>query len=728
MDSRLPLAGASFLELIGHASSVKHMSLCGKDLPSTGMISPRDVIALLWWVLPFSGPVLALPDTVIIPETVVTAERGLDGDPVVASWRSDEIAARALRTIDELLATDPSFSLYRRQSSVFGHPTSAGVSLRGTGATATARSLVLRDGIPQNDPFGGWIPWARYNPELLSSVRIVPSTQAAVWGNQSPAGIVHLTGRELVENRTSLRSTGGSHGTRGLVLVSDQVSDDTSLAAQASVFTLRSDGFYGLQKGQRGIVDRPLGLTTKGAELRMVWRPGDGLAIEPSVSFYEEERGNGTILSRNDGRALDFSLRVTKECPSQTWQALAYYQRRDFEAFFSAVDETRATETPALDQFDVPGEGIGGGVTATVRVAEAVDVILGADLRYLNGETNEQAGFVNGTFLRLRRAGGEQFVGGFFARAACETDMGVSLEGSARIDLWALRNGGRVERRPVTGVLLRDARFSNREGTAPSLSGAFGYRVSDSIRARVSAGTAFRLPTINELYRPFRVRSDITEANAGLDPERFFTVDAGVEWTPSGNISCGLNIFHHWIDDAIANVPLTDPVEAETIAGFLPPGGVVAQRRNVEEARVWGVESRVRYQVASRLACNLRYLFSQSEFTRSPGQPLLEGKSFPQSPAHRVVAGVEVDPLDRWHLFGEIEFGSGQYDDALAGRRLDSWWTVRIGGHFEVSDTLILQARVENLFDEEVATGLSSSGLQSIGLPRSFWLNVSRRF
>jgi len=277
-------------------------------------------------------------------------------------------------------------------------------------------------------------------------------------------------------------------------------------------------------------------------------------------------------------------------------------------------------------------------------------------------------------------------------------------------------------------VLLRDLKFGDRDGSAPSLSGAIGYRFSESIRARVSAGTAFRLPTINELYRPFRVRSDITEANAGLDPERFFTVDAGVEWTPSGKISCDLNIFHHWVEDAIANVPLTDPAEAETIAGFLPPGGSVAQRRNVEEARVWGVESRVRYQVSSRFACNLRYLLSQSEFTRSPGQPLLKGKGFPQSPTHRLVAGVEGDPFQRVHLFAEFEFGSGQYDDVLEERRLDSWWTARLGGRLEVTDALTMQVRVENLFDEEIDTGLSSSGLRSTGLPRSLWFNVSCRY
>lgn len=697
----------------------------------TGLIRggtvPQFVIPFLWTSFLVFGPTGGAQD-VVIPETVVTAERRLSGDPAVASWSGDEISAGSPRTIDELLANDPSFSLYRRQSAVFGHPTSAGVSLRGTGATATARTLVLRDGIPQNDPFGGWISWARYNPELLSSVRIVPAAQAAVWGNQSPAGIVRLTSRELVENRTSLQFTGGTHETLGFTMVSDLISDDSRVAAQVAAFTLQSDGFHGLQKSQRGAVDRPLELVTNGAELRLVWRPADDLTIEPSLSYYDEERGNGTNLSRNATAALDLSLRVTKEVPSRTWQVAAYYQRRDFEALFSSVDATRSREAPALDQFDVPGEGMGGGVTATLHLAEGVDVILGADLRYMNGETNERAGFVDGAFLRRRRAGGEQFVGGFFARAACETDAGVSLEGSARFDRWAFRNGGRVEQRPVTGALLRDLKFGDRDGSAPSLSGAIGYRFSESIRARASAGTAFRLPAINELYRPFRVRSDITEANAGLDPERYYTVDAGIEWAPSKRFSCDLNIFHHWIQDAIANVPVPDRVEAEAIAGFVPPGGTVAQRRNVEEARVWGMEGRGRWQVSSRCSCSLRYLLSQSEFTRSPGQPLLKGKGFPQGPTHRLVAGVEGDPFQRVHLFAEFEFGSGQYDDVLEERRLDSWWTARVGGSLEVTDALTVQVRVENLFDEEIDTGLSSSGLRSTGLPRSLWFNVSCRY
>ena len=110
------------------------------------------------------APALSVGQSVApLPEMLVLAGRlGADGQgAALASWGREELQDRAPRTLDELLASDPSFSLYRRQSSVFGNPTSAGVSLRNTGATAASRTLVLLDGIPQNDPFGGWVYWAR---------------------------------------------------------------------------------------------------------------------------------------------------------------------------------------------------------------------------------------------------------------------------------------------------------------------------------------------------------------------------------------------------------------------------------------------------------------------------------------------------------------------------------------------------------------------------------------
>ena len=92
-----------------------------------------------------------------LPELIVIGERLPVETPGTRVWGEDEISSGNALTLDALLAKDPAFSLYRRQSAFFGNPTSSGVSLRRTGATATSRTLILRDGIPQNDPFGGWV-------------------------------------------------------------------------------------------------------------------------------------------------------------------------------------------------------------------------------------------------------------------------------------------------------------------------------------------------------------------------------------------------------------------------------------------------------------------------------------------------------------------------------------------------------------------------------------------
>jgi outer membrane cobalamin receptor len=178
-----------------------------------------------------------------LPEMTVLAERrgGSVADLpgwMLAEWDEENFSKEAPRTLDELLASEPSFSLYRRQTSLFGNPTSAGVSLRNTGATAASRTLVVLDGIPQNDPFGGWVYWARHDPSTLESVRIVPAARAAVWGNASPAGVVQLTSHPAFEERHLLRVGGGGQGTYSASTSHTLVADDDSLAVTFSAFGL----------------------------------------------------------------------------------------------------------------------------------------------------------------------------------------------------------------------------------------------------------------------------------------------------------------------------------------------------------------------------------------------------------------------------------------------------------------------------------------------------------
>ncbi len=77
--------------------------------------------------------------------------------------RAEEIKQSPAVAADDILRQVPTFSLFRRTSSLAAHPTTQGVSLRGVGPSGVSRTLVLIDDVPFNDPFGGWVYWTSHS-------------------------------------------------------------------------------------------------------------------------------------------------------------------------------------------------------------------------------------------------------------------------------------------------------------------------------------------------------------------------------------------------------------------------------------------------------------------------------------------------------------------------------------------------------------------------------------
>lgn len=643
-----------------------------------------------------------------LPEIVIIAERLPANKRPEATFIQSEIARRNPLTIDQLLLSEPSFSLFRRQDATFANPTAAGLSLRRTGATATSRTLVLRDGIPQNDPFGGWLSWARYSPSLIDSIRIVPAARATAWGNQSAAGTLQLTTRNPQRPFHQTDLTVGDRETYQISSNHDFLSQDGTIALQASVFALGSDGHQPLASDQRGAIDRPLSLEASGTDVRLLWTPRQDLTLDGKISYFEEERGNGTVLTGNETEALDLSLRATLKSGDTTHQGTVYFQSRDFAAVFAAAADDRSSESLVLDQFDVPATGLGASLQTRFFLAEDSSLAIGVDARLLDGETNERVAFDN----RIRTAGGKQtFLGAF---SSFETSLPKEVEGalSARIDYFANRSGFLQEVR-TDGSLQVDNDFPNQDSWEPSFGLNLARAFGNNLRLSGELSTAFRAPTLNELYRPFRIQNDITLANPELDPERFYSGEITLDWTASPSLSWRNTLYGHLISDAIANVPLSFTANGSTI-----------QRLNIEQATVWGISSQLTYQPTQELRAKLSYQYNRTRFDSSDQQPLLEGEPFPNSPEHLLVASVDVQLTPQLSLGAITQFNSAIFDDALATRRLDSYWSSSISGEYLFNEHLTFIARVDNIFDEEIATGLASNGLESLAAPRTFLLSA----
>ena len=97
------------------------------------------------------------------PPDIVVTGRGLSapaGDAVfdIVEIGRDRLANSASNRLEDVLRDVPGFQLFRRSDSRSANPTSQGATLRALGGNASSRVLLILDGVPQTDPFGGWAP------------------------------------------------------------------------------------------------------------------------------------------------------------------------------------------------------------------------------------------------------------------------------------------------------------------------------------------------------------------------------------------------------------------------------------------------------------------------------------------------------------------------------------------------------------------------------------------
>ncbi|MEZ0274443.1 MAG: TonB-dependent receptor plug domain-containing protein, partial [Roseimicrobium sp.] len=377
--------------------------------------------ALMLW----SVPVSLWSQAVVEMEPIVVSARY--PDPAITlsafdetSLTREDIANAPQDRLDDLLKTEvPGFSLFRRTSSEVANPTTQGPSLRNIGPNGAGSTLVLLDGVPQNDPFGGWVYWHRLPPSLLGGVTVVRGGGAGLFGNNALGGTIYLTRHEPETLAASL--TAGNREIFEGTLMSSMNAGPFRVIATAHGQT--TEGYPIVRADQRGPIDVNADSSSYLFETGISSTLDSGAEVTLRASWFEEERGNGTPFTGNHTEALDLSLGIRSPEGDVRWETVLFYQGRRFESTFSYVNEDRTAETPALDQYEVPAHSLGFSFTTTfaggipLPGADKVEskLVTGVDARWIEGETREHFRFVDGAFLSDRKAGGTQWLVGAFA-------------------------------------------------------------------------------------------------------------------------------------------------------------------------------------------------------------------------------------------------------------------------------------------------------------------------
>ncbi len=626
----------------------------------------------------------------------------------VELWGNAALDASPAYALDDKLKRSAAFSLFRRTGSLSANPTAQGVSLRNIGPNGAGRTLVLVDGIPLNDPFGGWVAWAKTSPLASHNVEIVRGGGSGVWGSAALGGTISIVANPSPRNsHHALRLEVGDFGTIAAAVRSDWVQEDTTWTIDLSGF--RSDGFRRKAPASAGPIDRATDLEQGMVQVGWSHRLNNGIHARLTLRGFNEERGNGTPLQANRTRELMLAGELSGRTETMDWQLQAYAQTQEYRSLFTAVDATRTSERPVLDQFAVPADALGGSWLASWGEAAARTTI-GIDGRWVEGETRENYFRVGDEFTRNRRAGGSQLTGGVFATHNRALNESWRLDAALRLDGWALRDGQRIERNRQTGAITREESYPDRSDVEFNPRLGLVWQIDQQWRWTAATYQAFRLPTLNEFYRPFRVGSVITEANPLLDPEQLTGVESGIEWQ-SANAGFRATIFSTEIEDAVANVTLGFGPGVVPGVGFVPGGGIGRQRQNLDQVSVQGFELGGNWQATDTLQFRVDYLYSDA---RDDGT----GRRLPQVPYHTLVWGADWTPTSQWQVNAQVRHVSDAFEDDNNTLVLDAATTFDVRLAYRWTENSDVFLAVENLTDEEVVSGRTVSGLVDLGTPR----------
>jgi vitamin B12 transporter len=650
------------------------------------------------------------------PAIVVTA-RALPDPAAERAYSVNTITQERLKNapstqLDQILKDVPGLQLFRRSDARSAHPTSQGVTLRALGGNASSRALLILDGVPQADPFGGWVNWPAYDPAGLAEVRIVRGGGSVAAGPGALAGVIEMTSR--LAQDLFLEIDGGSRDSAEARLVGGVALAGGTLGISGRA--AQGDGFVPITSGTRGNADRPA--PYKEASVRAVWAAPLSADTDIQVSglAFTDRRERGLPFTGNSTDGADASVRLLGR-GRWNYSAVAYAQWRELSSSFASVADDRSSATRVSLQDAVPSQAFGGSLEVRPPLGSRIQLRLGADTRATNGESRELFSYVAGEPTRRRRAGGETLTAGIFGELTADVGPLV-LSAGARVDRWGIFDGKLVERLIATGEPLRDEHYSSRSGWLPTARAGAVIDVGRGWSLRSAAYLGWRMPTLNELFRPFRVGPDATAANPFLDPERLAGIEAGARYERAG-VALSATVFVNRLSDAIANVTLGHGPGMFPGVGFV--AGEFRQRQNVEAVRVRGLEASAHVRRGSFDAA-FGASITDATLEASESAAPLDHLRPAQTPKVSLVANVGWQ-LDRRALSLTVRHVGPQFEDDLNRDKLPAATTVDAFAAWPLGRNLQLVGRAENLFNELTVAGISDGAVER-ATPRTIWVGL----
>ncbi len=209
---------------------------------------------------------LPLREVVVVTPTRTGIQLG-ETSASVAVVSSETLEQTAALRLDDALRQVVGFQVFRRSGSRTANPTTQGISLRGTGASGASRALMLFDGIPLNDPFGGWIYWGRVPRESVDQVEVLRGGASYLYGGTALGGVVNVLSQTPERSALAAEVSYGNERTPGGSLFGSLTNGKWTASLGAEISS--TEGYIIVDEDERGPIDTPAGSRYSAVNLKV---------------------------------------------------------------------------------------------------------------------------------------------------------------------------------------------------------------------------------------------------------------------------------------------------------------------------------------------------------------------------------------------------------------------------------------------------------------------------
>jgi outer membrane receptor protein involved in Fe transport len=625
--------------------------------------------------------------------TVTGTESRLGDTPAsVVVLKREELNTNPAATLDDKLRQVPGFTLFRRSGGRTANPTSQGVSIRGTGGSGASRAAILVNDVPLNDPFGGWVYWGRIPGKSIDQVEVLRGSASDLLGSSAIGGVVSVTTRRTAKRPVlDLEASYGSQETPlvSLFAATSRHKWNVSLASE----TFATDGFITVAEGQRRLVDMPAGSNRFGVNPFLEYVITKNWRMFAGAEYFEERRENGTPLQTNDTKIL--SGRLGTDLGSDKFGELTvrgWLLSEVYHQSFSSIAADRNSESLTRLQ-TVPSQSGGAKIQWSKVYSSRGTIFAGAESRIVIGSSNETA-FAGGRATSLIGAGGRELTFGELIGGTFSPIQRLVLSGGVRLDHWREYSAYSATR-SLTGTSFTRTSFNDRTENAVNPRASLLFRFRDGISLTGAFSTGFRQPTLNELYRSFRVGNVLTVANENLRAERAKTGEAGILVSGFGNrVYARAVTFCTEIKQPVSNVTLSTTLSL-----------ITRQRQNLGSTRSCGIEADSQFRVRNDLYLSAGYLFVDARVKSFPADRSLENLRVPQVAKNQFTFQARYSNPKIATFNIQLRAVDSQFDDDQNLFRLKGFATVDFFASRHINQSLEIFAAIENIFNTTIEAG-----------------------